>query len=69
MARVWIGLDVNLDDIVDSVAGGSNPLPHSEILNFILMIDATVAELDFTERLYAALGDVLREEYGADATD
>jgi len=40
-----------------------------EILDLILAIDMQMGDLSFTERLYAALGDSLREELEADVEE
>jgi hypothetical protein len=40
-----------------------------QVMDLILAIDLRMGDLSFTERLYAALGDSIREELEADAEE
>lgn len=51
---------VRLEDLVDDLT--TSALTHDELYEFIMALDLAVADLSFTERLYAALGDAIRTE-------
>ncbi len=53
--------EINLLWLADQLG---DSLPNDELITFIKDIDARVGEMDFTLKLYAALGDVIRDELG-----
>ena len=61
-----ISVDVQPSDLAHELAFEMN---DSSLLAFILEIDRKRVDLQFTERLYAALGDAIRKELEDDAID
>ncbi|MEU5878200.1 hypothetical protein [Spirillospora sp. NPDC047279] len=58
---ITVRQDVHIEDLAEYLAA---EMPNDNLLNFVLAIDAGVAELDFTEELHRALGEVLELEKG-----
>lgn len=54
-----VSSDVYLDDLMHYF---SVQLSQDELIGMVVSLDDKVGSLEFTSRLYAALGDVLREE-------
>lgn len=59
----YYGITFNLPWLADDLA---DDLAHEHLIEFILKMDERKADLDFTQRLYVAIGDELRKELEAD---
>lgn len=57
------GVSLNLNYIAHDLA---DDLSNEDLIELILMMDLRKADMDFTQRLYAAIGDELRKELEAD---
>ena len=57
------GVSIDLEYLADDLADGLN---RDDLIEFILKMDLRKADLDFTTKLYAALGDALRKELEAE---
>ena len=59
MADIRITAHIPLDELAEEIHDSLN---QSQAIELITLIDANYADLDFTEKLYAAIGDELRRE-------
>lgn len=57
------GVKIDLLWLADDL---SDSLTRDRLIEFILRMDLRKADLDFTQRLYAAIGDELRKELDVD---
>jgi len=56
------GVSLNLNFIAHDLA---DDLMNDELIEFVMAMDLRKADLDFTTKLYARLGDAIREELEA----
>lgn len=54
---------LSVDDVAELI---HDSLTRDQAFKLITLIDANFADLQFTEQLYAALGDAIREELDVD---
>lgn len=57
------GISIDIEYLADDLA---DCLTYDQLIKFILKMDLRKADLGFTQRLYAAIGDELRRELEAD---
>lgn len=62
---VYLDLEYLAHDLADDL-GRNEDADGNQLIKFILAIDSRRADLNFTQRLYAAIGDELRKELEAD---
>lgn len=65
MRSTYLTVEVDTETLAEDLV---ESLPVPDLIELISMIDATMADMNFTIRLVESLADVLKDEYGVAVT-
>lgn len=65
MRSTYLTVEVDTETLAEDLV---ESLPAPDLIELISMIDATMADMNFTIKLVESLADVLKDEYGVAVT-